>query len=131
MGDVIRLVICLWSAALVIVAGFIGYKQGHTVLYAGIAALTILGIYGIYIITALLVSVWRPPFPRCRTGRCAGVGYYHYVGSDGNLKRYRCECGIVYLLSQDGTLNVVEQEKVVPFMRHSRFSRWKLCKPME
>jgi len=127
MGDVIRLIVLLWSAAVVVVAAFFGMEKGHAILYPSVAILAILLSYGTYYGIALLTSLCRPPFPRCKTGKCAGVGYYRYLGTEGDLKKYQCECGVEYLLSRHGELKVVEQGKGVPFMCHSRFGRWRPC----
>ena len=82
---------------------------------------------------------FRPPFPRCKRGRCKAVDFtYLYLDSappDGdkelerihNSKLVRCRCGDLYLRKNDERkfYEVREDRTLVPFMRYSFCGRWR------
>lgn len=117
--------IFLLTLAALAVATLIGIKKGHLLLYLSmmLGVLIVGGI--IYISIAFLAFRWRPSFPKCKKGKCHGVGYYHYLGKEGYAKKYRCECGDEYLLFRNGDLKIIEDGKTRSFMKHSRFGRWR------
>jgi hypothetical protein len=125
MGSLIRLNVFLLAIASLVLAAHYGAKKGLSLLYLSIAGGCILILYLLYALSAFLSFRWRPPFPRCKTGKCPGVGYYHYIGVEKNSANYRCDCGIEYLLSNEGTLQILDKGRAAPFMYHTRFGRWK------
>lgn len=102
-----------------------GAREGRPFLYVGATAAVILLVLAVVVGLSFLAVWWRPSFPRCKTGKCKDALDYERLGTEGDVTRYRCRCGIEYLLSPDGTLKVVESGETIPFMRHTRFGRWK------
>lgn len=86
-----------------------------------------------------LFLLYRPSFPRCRTGRCRQTDYlYLYLDSaaTGRHKQLqdslqgkivRCRCGTLYLESdrERRFLEVREDGSLAPFMRYQPFGRWR------
>ena len=122
----------IWVIMIVVgslsLAGLIGIKHGHGLLYPGITALALIAAGICYLCLAYLGYRWRPPLPPCKTGKCTGWEHYEHLRPEAGARRYRCECGIEYLVSADGTMSVLEEGKTTPLMRHTRFGRWRVVR---
>lgn len=79
------------------------------------------------ILTCLLMRLWRPDLPTCRCGQCR-CREYRYVGQDegGTSTRFSCPiCGRLYELSGGRFDELAGDGRVVPYMRHTKWGRWK------
>lgn len=78
----------------------------------------------------LILRLWRPDLPTCRCGQCRSRGY-RYVGradgtSDDTPPRFGCpRCGRVYGLSGGRFDELADDGRTVPYMRHTKWGRWK------
>jgi hypothetical protein len=94
-------------------------------------------MFGVMTLLALGL-LWRPPFPRCREGRCTGKDYRYLsmeaeqpfgavpgVSAGGVLAQ--CRCGTRYLrrTAEGRVWQVAADGTLVPYMRHSPLGRWR------
>jgi hypothetical protein len=85
-----------------------------------------------------LFLLYRPMFPRCRSGRCRDADYtylYLDVEATGEHKRLqdsmmgkllRCKCGGLYLdsLRDRRFYEVLDDSSLAAYMRYRPFGRW-------
>jgi hypothetical protein len=85
------------------------------------------------LLTYPLLMLWRPTLPTCRCRQCNYKGY-KYVGSveglqSGSSIRFKCpQCGRVYELSRDRFSELANDDRMVPYMHHTKWGRWKETK---
>jgi hypothetical protein len=91
-----------------------------------IAALPVFLLVLIY----LILMAWRPDLPTCRCGKCRYKNYM-YIGpsdmirADGSF-RFKCpKCGRVYEKNLNRFNELMADGKMVPYMSHSKWGRWK------
>lgn len=96
------------------------------------------------LLVAIMLPLWlffvlyRPQFPRCRTGRCKDTHYRH-LGQDEmpELRErlraagkeawlVRCRCGTLYCssLTEQRFFEVSDAGELQPFMRYRPYRRW-------
>ncbi len=98
----------------------------------------------VYVVFMFLILVvlrigltYRPPFPRCRSGRCT-TEHYTYLSLDAETTQERittgkgdmlarCRCGTHYLRRLDDrrVWEVASDGSLVPYMRYKPFGRWR------
>jgi hypothetical protein len=88
--------------------------------------------------TFALGLLYRPHFPRCRSGRCKDTDYrYLYLdsaaaGRDAELQEStggqlaQCKCGTTYLISRGERRmwEVLADGSLRPYLRYRPFGRW-------
>jgi hypothetical protein len=76
-----------------------------------------------------LMSLWRPVLPPCRCGKCTHKEYRH-VSPASDIPsgiRFQCpECGRVYASSKERFDEITNDGRIVPYMRHTKWGRWRL-----
>jgi len=75
-----------------------------------------------------IASLWRPLLPPCRCGKCSGRKYRlaRQAGDTPQAIRFRCpECGRVYESSRGRFDEVADDGRLLPFLHHSKWGRWK------
>ncbi len=76
-----------------------------------------------------IASLWRPLLPPCRCGKCSGRKYrlVRQVDDTRQAIRYRCpECGKVYESSNGRFDEVTDDDRLLPYLYHSKWGRWKI-----
>lgn len=122
-----------------LIAGFVGALGDGAwaaVIGAGTGALKGFGLYALGLLSIMaalaLGQVYRPTFPRCRSGKCSMPDYRFLSpdmtpAADGGLLA-RCGCGIVY--SRDTSARRVCEVRadgtLAPYMYHRPLGRWRL-----
>ena len=79
-----------------------------------------------------ITSLWRPLLPPCRCGKCKQRKYRlaKQAGDTRQAIRYQCpECGRVYESSSGRFDEVANEGRLVPYLRHSKWGRWKESGP--
>jgi hypothetical protein len=81
----------------------------------------------------LLLMLWRPNLPICRCRQCNHKGYKYIDSADGHQTgvsiRYMCpQCERLYELSRDRFNEVANDGRIVPYMYHTKWGRWKKTK---
>jgi hypothetical protein len=74
-----------------------------------------------------LTSWWRPILPPCLCGKCKQKQYRlaRPISESPAKVRFKCpECGRVYECSKGRFDEVVENDRLVPYLRHSKWGRW-------
>jgi hypothetical protein len=114
-------------------AAIAGALLGAAVAYASWVAAMIALFALLY-----LCMLYRPTFPRCRSGRCRDTDYtYLYLDAEatGEHKRLqdsmmgklvRCKCGGLYLdsLRDRRFYEVLDDGSLASYMRYRPFGRW-------
>ncbi len=102
-----------------------GTKNGHPFLYLSVAIALLVVCFSFILFLGFVSYRFFPSFPPCATGKCRGLFCYKSASSDGAAKRYKCECGIEYVMSDKRKLDLVQEGIVRPFMFKTWYGIWK------
>lgn len=75
-----------------------------------------------------IMSLWRPIIPPCRCGKCTYKEYRYvsHASDDSSGIRFQCPaCGRVYASSRGRFDEVSDDGRIVPYMCHSQWGRWR------
>ncbi len=76
-------------------------------------------------------ALWTPDRPPCKYGKCKSMDYKFLrmeqpdEGQPPTAYFYRCRCSVDYVQRDDNFLELCEGELEKPFMKLSKWGRWK------
>ena len=111
---------------------WIGQKYGRpwTGTLWGISIFVVVGI-AYFLFSIFAYCYWQPMLPICKSGKCRKERDFEPSATEPEKRYYTCKCGIRYVLQRKGTygrqfMEVLPDGTTKPYMKHSRFGRWKL-----
>lgn len=119
----------LWLILCISVGGLLGYMTGYGT-FRGMTDgmfVAVLPLF-LFMIGLMLMSLWRPILPACRCGKCPSkrFRYVRPTKDDQPGIRFQCSaCGRIYVSSQGRFDEVSADGQMIPYLRHSRWGRWK------
>ena len=122
-----------WFILCTSAGAFLGNVTGYGTL-RGLSDGAIVAMAPIFLLMAALAitSLWRPLLPPCRCGKCKQRKYRlaKQAGDTRQAIRYQCpECGRVYEPSNGRFDEVANDGRLVPYLSHSKWGRWKESGP--
>ena len=124
----------IWFVLCALTGVTIGSVTGHGTI-RGLTVGMMIAVLPLFLVglTYILTMLWRPDLPTCRCRQCNYKGY-KYIGSTDDLPsggsiRFGCpQCGRVYELSKDRFNELANDGRIVPYMHHTKWGRWKETK---
>jgi len=119
----------VWLVLCAATGAFLGNVTGYGTI-RGLSDGVIVAMAPLFLLMLALgiASLWRPLLPPCRCGKCSRRKYRlaRQVGEARQAIRYRCpECGRVYESSDGRFDEVADDGRLLPYLHHSKWGRWK------
>lgn len=124
LGTVLRLLLLVGCVAY---GGLLGDRHDQRGL--GLLAGSLVFLAGLLLWAAVQTAwwYWRPPLPACRSGQCRRPRDFTFLRRVDQGDLYQCRCGALYVHDRCGHrfLEAGPDGSPRPFLRHSRWGRWR------
>lgn len=124
LGTVLRLVLLVGC---VVYGGAWGGRHGGRGIGMAVGLLAFLAATLFLAVIQTAWWYWRPPLPPCRSGQCRRPRDYTFLRRIDQGELYQCRCGTSYVRDRSGRRFLESGPEGIsrPFMRHSRWGRWR------